>query len=452
MRRTYATRPGESSKPAKRSGYRFAPPLRQERAGRRTRPQAKGSLSDIDLTASLKRAGRLGQAIQKKKVDVTIDTPTRPRMIAEDRTSLVHGSSGELLKKDDVVGIHDNVTFRSRLQTDQPGGKAYRENAKDTVWYKIATQNAYLRQGTFTIDPVRTDITSLLRMCKKQRVSLARQLELAIDHYASTVTIDLLLPSIEAVPQSARDAVWQNAKLMTKAKRNLDLDTYLALLPALRVFNAPETTIEEGSGKWTSHMPSMEADQEIKGYLQTIAMEAITRGRRVEGEVSVVGDSDWNLAFERQWKPFGYDDPTICNAFVDVNQPKRHVWVHKDRGNAGTVIHEGFHKYASPTLRNRLIGQYDLQGISNLDEGLTEYFTREITSKLGIERGNYESDHSVAVKLANVVGRDTLAMAYFGGDYEGLKQAFETGTRWRWIDFTNALERDKDRETAKSHL
>ena len=111
---------------------------------------------------------------------------------------------------------------------------------------------------------------------------------------------------------------------------------------------------------------------------------------------------------------------TGANAFVDVNQPQRHIWIHKDRGGPGTAIHEGFHKYASPVLRDTLINDFHGGGndVCNLDEGLTEYFTRKViaTGDLGFPRSSYPSQHTAVTKLLTKVSEATLAKAYFDGD------------------------------------
>ncbi|MGH9126308.1 MAG: hypothetical protein ACRDZ8_16515 [Acidimicrobiales bacterium] len=64
--------------------------------------------------------------------------------------------------------------------------------------------------------------------------------------------------------------------------------------------------------------------------------------------------------------------------------------MHRDKGNAGTVIHEGMHKYADYTLRNEQMTLTTTHGgVSQLDEGITEVFTRKVTDVIGIVRGNY---------------------------------------------------------------
>jgi hypothetical protein len=282
--------------------------------------------------------------------------------------------------------------------------------------------------------------------------SLKDRMTTAIRQYQ--FTIDEVRPYIEAEPQSERDKVWKDKTLMAEAQRGLDLDTYLALLPALRVLNPPTSKIKEATGKWTSHLSAEDADNYIRPYLRTLGVTASAiAGRKVAGEVSIVDDADWDLAFKRQW---GTTYPTTkANAFVDVDvskTPQRHIWIHKDRGNAGTIIHEGMHKYADATLRDAFIKAYHPSDpISRLDEGITEYFTRNITTPLGISRGNYAKHFEVATRLVRVLGEKLVADSYFEGKLAELEKRYQTVIGGTWDAFGKAVEAE-DWTTALSYL
>jgi hypothetical protein len=293
-------------------------------------------------------------------------------------------------------------------------------------------------------------LAEVVDLAKRWNAGLPELLRAIIPNYP--LSIDVLRPSIERASAADREAAAKDATLMAQAKSKLDTDTYLALLPALRVYNPPTSRLREAplGTTWISHMKGDEADQYIRKYLAAVVKDAVTAGRKVEGEVSVVGDADFDLAFKRQWIDTGVLPKTtssnVCNAFVDVNLPQRHIWVHKDRGNAGTVIHEGMHKYADPTLRNELMKKYPGSGadggISQLDEGITEFFTREVTKNLGITRGNYASQFDVTNTLAGLVGKTSLASAYFDGQLGGLKKAYigAKGPTSDWEAFAKAIE------------
>ncbi|MEO5724648.1 MAG: hypothetical protein ABIQ39_03265 [Ilumatobacteraceae bacterium] len=266
------------------------------------------------------------------------------------------------------------------------------------------------------------------------------------------IGIDLLLPHIEAAPKSERDAAWQDKTLMAGAKRVLSLDDYLALLPARRVFKQPTGGVFPGAqGARDGHTSAAEVDVLIGKHLGKYVAEAQKAGRKAEGEISVVGNKDWKIAFERQWPGV---DPGMASAFVDVDQPKRHIWLHKDRGDPGTAIHEGMHKYANNEIRNRQRGLYrtGMTPIGMLDEGLTEYFTRLITPLLGITRSSYPNKLKIAKKLVRIVGEGITAKAYFDGDFDSFINAYLRGTgrtKTHWDHLSRAFETEKYGEAGK---
>lgn len=309
------------------------------------------------------------------------------------------------------------------------------------------------------IDRDKIDLSSAMSLASEHQAPFTERLRLAIAHFAPT--IDRLLPYVEAASLADREAATKDSTLMSLAKSKLAPDDYLALLPALRTYNPPTSKLAEATGStWISHVKGDEADKYIRAQLGTLVAGAVKAGRQVEGEMSVVGDADFLMAFRRQWSPyFGSTTDTVAknvNAFVDVSLPKRHIWIHKDRGNAGTAVHEGMHKYASPTLRDELMKKYPGSGadagISQLDEGITEYFTRKVTTPLGITRGNYANPFLVAQRLAARTSDTTLAAAYFDGALDGLKNAYlsATGkTMTGWEDFAKAVEEKRWADAVK---
>jgi hypothetical protein len=259
------------------------------------------------------------------------------------------------------------------------------------------------------------------------------------------ITIDQLRSHVTAATQNERDAVWQNGALMKEAQRALTLDDYLALLPMLRVLDKPSPSIPDPWGTYDTQTLGPMVDTVIRTHLSDYVGGAVGAGRHVEGEMSVVGDEDWKKAFERQWtKPALQPFLATANAFVDVNQPARHIWIHKARGGPGTAIHEGIHKYASPVLRDELINTYKGGGadVSNLDEGTTEFFTRRAIAKgaLGYSRASYPSQFKAVKKLVGKVGIGVLARAYFDGNFSALKIRFAAKTGNSWDDYAQALE------------
>jgi hypothetical protein len=225
----------------------------------------------------------------------------------------------------------------------------------------------------------------------------------------------------------------------------------------------PEPTSTTKGPGLRGHLTGPEADTAIRAELQKYVAEAVKAGRKVDGEVSVVGDQDFQLAFDRQWivaagqtqyksKPAS----AWCEAFVDVNLPKRHIWVHRNMGDLGTVVHEGMHKYADSALRDeqiQLCNQKKINhgGTSRLDEGITEYFTRPVVvNQLKVPRADYyQGEFEVVTKLAQNFGEATVAKAYFDGDFDSLKKAVGNGwavfaenferSNWQWLNLNGYM-------------
>jgi hypothetical protein len=301
---------------------------------------------------------------------------------------------------------------------------------------------------------VLADVTALLDRLGDRR-AMARLPRLAMDWSVSLPellrasltglsrpTIDLLRPAIAAASESERKTAADDDALMTLAKKTMDENSYLELLPALGMHKAP-TKGKIASGE-SAHTSAADADKRIRSTLAAYVVGAIRAGRQVEGEVSVVGDEDFQMAFDRQWvraagQSFaGKKAWQVCNAFVDVNLPERRIWVHRDMGNAGTVIHEGMHKYADPTLRNEQIAMCQVKkipygGISQLDEGITEYFTRKVDPS----RKNYQDPFEVASELAARCGERVVAAAYYDGVFDPVKAALGVA----WANFAEKVER-----------
>ncbi len=86
------------------------------------------------------------------------------------------------------------------------------------------------------------------------------------------------------------------------------------------------------------------------------------------------------------------------------------AYVRQGTEGRGTVQHELLHAASNP--------EFGTQIGHNLDEATTEYFTRPLTAQAGINRDDcpYYTEGRVAViqALANLVGPDVVARAYFG--------------------------------------
>jgi len=239
------------------------------------------------------------------------------------------------------------------------------------------------------------------------KAPLQQQLSVAIKYW-TPVTLADIRPSIEAAPQTQRDVVWKDGTLMGDLKTKLGNDEYLNMQPILGVFKEGVTAEDN-----KSHTRADKADEFIRQHLSAFVGDAVKAGRKVEGQVAVVDGTEWADAYNREFGDDGEEAST--NAFVE-RSTARTIWIHKTRGNAGTIIHEGVHKYTVPAFITDV-------GF-NFNEGVTEYFTRKVTSALGYRRGNYESNFLVAKKFADFVGDSALAKAYFDGDVAALITAY----------------------------
>jgi hypothetical protein len=112
---------------------------------------------------------------------------------------------------------------------------------------------------------------------------------------------------------------------------------------------------------------------------------------------------------------------------VDRSSDPPRVFVNKDRGNAGTAIHEACHMWGDPGR--------PINGIChNLNEGITEYFARKICSSLTppIARTVYAKEFNIANKLVRTIGEDVVGAAFFDGLVGAMSAAFGAA---RWTNF-----------------
>lgn len=122
-------------------------------------------------------------------------------------------------------------------------------------------------------------------------------------------------------------------------------------------------------------------------------------------------------------------------AFQDGDRSKVHI--RKERANLGTQLHEGLHLHAADGWLNELGAAY------NVNEGVTEYFTRQIGPEVGVERdiNSFLREFTSATRLADAAGKDVLAAAYFEGDVAALRQKIDSRGKdtWKqWLEFLAA--------------
>lgn len=263
---------------------------------------------------------------------------------------------------------------------------------------------------------------------------------------------------IESASENERCAAWNATAtldtLRAEARRdptNVKRELYLQVLPALgMMFPSPV-----GSTAEKARIPIVEVDRYIQRFLPTIGAN-VPSERKVAGQLSIVNEQDFQLAYERQWMSGKYPElmPRArdeCKAFVDVDLTDRHIWIDHEALSDGTMVHEGMHKYADDELRNRMrtYAKGGTSGISMLDEGLTELFTRKACKHVGINRyPGYPWQHAVCEALERKLGLPILMNAYYFGEYDALVAEFERVTAKLWKDFAHQMEHQKDQVAA----
>ena len=111
------------------------------------------------------------------------------------------------------------------------------------------------------------------------------------------------------------------------------------------------------------------------------------------------------------------DEPKCANGQTLAHAtPERPViYYSKQNRDAATIIHEGLHAYADPAFPGQMP--------NDVNEGVTEYFTRQITSDLNLpdpEKDTYNTELAEVKRMVPIMGEDTLRAAYFKGDIKSL--------------------------------
>ena len=265
----------------------------------------------------------------------------------------------------------------------------------------------------------------------------------ALFTYWPTVTLSDIEAKVKSSSADAREACWSDSALMTLADTKLGRDSYLTFVTQLGMHQAPTTDELSEGGK--EHTAAPDADKLIRDKMDKYVTGAVKAGKQIEGQVAVVGGADWDRAGiahygEPVWKtgpPPKTPKRDAINGFVDS---QGRVWIEQNSGNAGTMLHEGMHKYSGGAYLSTL-------GF-NMNEGTTEYFTRIICKDLSVDRGNYETQYKLIDRLVTITSRDQVAAAYFDGDIDGLKNAFKAyrksqkGFFGRLFTFDSTYEND----------
>jgi hypothetical protein len=183
------------------------------------------------------------------------------------------------------------------------------------------------------------------------------------------------------------------------------------------------------------HKSGPEVDKLIEEKLtKNVQNNLETRGR-ITGRIAVVDAADWNVIGKEQYGAKWKTKVKTLNAFVDRTSDPPRVFVNKDRGNAGTAIHEACHMWGDA---GRPINSLS----HDLNEGVTEYFARKVCKSLTppIPRTVYAKQYNIANKLVETIGEDNVAAAFFDGTVASISDEFGAT---RWANFLKHIEEGK---------
>lgn len=205
---------------------------------------------------------------------------------------------------------------------------------------------------------------------------------------------------------------------------------------------AAQVQAESGLEMQGRHTAPGAADGAVRKHLAHYVQRAVSEGASIVGNATVVEGEDWDKAGINH---FGTDRwpqyRDSINAFVDKDSK---VWLHRQRGNAGTTIHEAVHVYSAKAVL------YESQP---LNEGITEYFTRQVCAQVhpSLRRRNYQDNFRTATKLVSYTSERAVAQAYFDGKLAELRRDFNAqhGGNAGWADFAQKCSDEKWRDAQR---
>lgn len=230
---------------------------------------------------------------------------------------------------------------------------------------------------------------------------------------------------VTTLTEPQRRTLWSDDALMAKARVYLGGVEFMALVASLGMAH-------QGS---VAHKSGTEVDTVIRtclgtGPLKGFIEAAVGKGRQAEGFVAILDSANWARVYESEFpgEAVGSEEELETNAFTSTKQGDSPIVLNAERGNPGTAIHEGMHRYQDDAV-------LDTYG-TEFNEALTEYFTRKVTEHpdVAIDRDNYEENldwlTDAFIPMLGAGAEVLLAAAYYGGTIAPLMQAF--------IDFRKA--------------
>lgn len=258
--------------------------------------------------------------------------------------------------------------------------------------------------------------------------------------------MDVLRQLITTFSREEKKSIADDGAAMAIGRAHLGDLYYMSLLAAVDM--AKKKTKSNGT-KVKHHLTGAEADEFIKTniedypHIKPFIAAAVSAGKKGEGYVASISPEDWAIVYGVEFPTDSVEEEQSTNAYASTKNKDEPAILHADRGTPSTAIHESMHRYAKDDV-------LDVFGF-DLNEGMTEYFTRMLTTKNatptkdgGPERDNYDDNVKfvrgmIRILGANKVEQETLlGEIYFEGKTAKLEEKFRAA--WKAKDSTLTTE------------
>jgi uncharacterized protein DUF4157 len=259
--------------------------------------------------------------------------------------------------------------------------------------------------------------------------------------------MDVLRQLITTFSREEKKSIADDGAAMAIGRAHLGDLYYMSLLAAVDM--AKKKTKSNGT-KVKHHLTGAEADEFIKTniedypHIKPFIAAAVSAGKKGEGYVASISPEDWAIVYGVEFPTDSVEEEQSTNAYASTKNKDEPAILHADRGTPSTAIHESMHRYAKDDV-------LDVFGF-DLNEGMTEYFTRMLTTKNatptkdgGPERDNYDDNVKfvrgmIRILGANKVEQETvLGEIYFEGKTDKLEEKFRAA--WKAKDSTITAEK-----------
>lgn len=247
--------------------------------------------------------------------------------------------------------------------------------------------------------------------------------------------MDALRVIINGFSGAEKQAISTDPEAMAKGRVHLGDLYYMSLLAAVDT-NVKKTDKVDPSKKTKHHLTGAEADEFIRTniedypHLKPFVEAAVGAGKKGEGYVASISPEDWAIVYGVEFPTDSEAEQKSTNAYASTKNEDGPAILHADRGTPSTAIHESMHRYAPDDVLNT----YGF----DLNEGITEYFTRVLTDQNaapakngGPERTNYPKQVAFVRDMIYILGgsktdqETVLAQIYFEGKLTLLETRFK---------------------------